>query len=183
MVTFYRRHLPHWQPPGQDLFITWRLFGSLPAKFRPPSPVETSGKQFVRFDRELDRARTGPVWLEEPRVAEAAFRELRRAHLDKELFRLLAYVLMANHVHILVEPLAPLSRITHDVKGATAYRANLILSHTHKRFWQDESFDHWVRNPAEGEKIRRYIENNPVAAGLVSRPEEWPWSSASRPIE
>ena len=142
MVTFYRRHLPHWQPPGQDLFITWRLFGSLPAQFRPPNHATANGKQFVRFDRELDRAGTGPVWLREPRVAEAAFRELRNAHLDKKLFRLRAYVLMANHVHILVVPLASLSKITHQVKGATAYRANLILAHTHHRFWQDESFDH-----------------------------------------
>jgi REP-associated tyrosine transposase len=183
MVTFYRRHLPHWQPPGQNLFITWRLFGSLPAKFRPPNAAKSDGKQFVSFDRELDRARIGPVWLSEPKVAEVAFRELRDSHLHKNLFRLRAYVLMANHIHILIEPLAPLSKITHQIKGATAYRANLILSRTYQRFWQDESFDRWVRTPAEGEKIRKYIENNPVAAGLVTRPEDWPWSSASRPIE
>jgi putative transposase len=181
-MTFYRRHLPHWQQPGQDLFITWRLFGSLPANCRPPSAAETNAQQFVSFDRELDRARTGPVWLKEPTVAEVAFRELRRAHLESKLLRLRAYVLMANHVHILVEPLAPLSKITHQIKGATAYRANLVLSRTRQRFWQDESFDHWVRNPAEGEKIRQYIENNPVVAGLVARPQDWPWSSASRPI-
>ena len=181
-MTFYRRHLPHWHPPGQDLFITWRLFGSLPAKFRPPNAKETNGEQFLYFDRELDRARTGPVWLKDPQVAEAAFRELSDAHLRKKLFRVRAYVLMANHVHILVEPLASLSKIMHRVKGATAYRANLILSRTHRRFWQDESFDHWVRNPVESEKIRAYVERNPVAAGLVLKPEDWPWSSASNPI-
>ena len=68
------------------------------------------------------------------------------------------------------------------IKGATARQANLILSRTGMRFWQDESFDHWIRNLAESQKIRVYIENNPVAAGLAVRPEEWPWSSASRPI-
>jgi putative transposase len=183
MVTFYRRHLPHWQQTGQDIFITWRLFGSLPEKCQPPNAAETDGKQFVSFDRELDRAGTGPIWLKHPRVAEVAFRELRDAHLHRQLFRLRAYVLMPNHVHVLVEPLASLSKIMHQIKGATAYRANLVLLRTHQRFWQDESFDHWVRNPAEGEKIRKYIENNPVAAGLVTRPEDWPWSSASRPIE
>ena len=182
-MTFYRRHLPHWEPPGQDLFITWRLFGSLPATFRPHNAARTDGKQFVCFDRELDRACIGPLWLTDPKVAEAAFRELCVAHQCKKLFRLRAYVLMANHVHSLVSPLAPLSKITQQVKGATAYRANLILSRTHQRFWQDESFDRWVRNPAEGDKIHKYIEHNPVAAGLVTRPEDWPWSSASRPIE
>jgi REP element-mobilizing transposase RayT len=182
-MTFYRRHLPHWQPPGQDLFVTWLLFGSLPAKFKPPSAAETDAQQFVSFDRVLDRACIGPLWLKDPQVAEAAFRELCDAHLCKKLFRVRAYVLMANHVHILMQPLAPLSKITHQIKGATAYRANLILARTRERFWQDESFDHWVRNPAEGVKIRKYIEHNPVAAGLVLRPEDWPWSSASRPIE
>jgi REP element-mobilizing transposase RayT len=172
IMTFYRRHLPHWEPPGQDLFITWRLFGSLPVQFRPPNAAQTDGKQFVSFDRELDRACIGPIWLKEPKVAETAFRELCDAHQNKKLFRLCAYVLMANHVHILVSPLAPLSKITHQVKGATAYRANLILSRTHQCFWQVESFDRWVRNPAEGDKIRKYIENNSVAAGLVTRPED-----------
>jgi hypothetical protein len=44
-----------------------------------------------------------------------------------------------------------------------------------KPFWQDETFDHWVRNEREYGKIRFYIEYNPVAAGLVKRPEEWRW--------
>ena len=48
-----------------------------------------------------------------------------------------------------------------------------------KHFWQDESFDHWVRTPAEFNRIRSYIEGNPVSAGLASRPEGWPWSSAA----
>ncbi len=183
MVTFYRRHLPHWEMPGQNLFITWRLFGSLPAKFRPAPEIKASGGQFVAIDRALDRAGIGPTWLSDPDIAEIAFRELRDGYLAKKLFRLRAYVLMANHVHILIEPHAPLSTITQRIKGATAYRANLALRRTYQRFWQDESFDHWVRNPAEGEKIRKYIENNPVAAGLVARPEDWPWSSASRPIK
>jgi hypothetical protein len=57
------------------------------------------------------------------------------------------------------------------------------IGFTGSYFWQDESFDHWVRNPAEWEKIRTYIERNPVSAGLVARPEDWPWSSASNPLK
>ena len=181
-MTFYRRHLPHWQPEGRDLFLTWRLHGSLPPNFRPPNPGASNGKEFVSFDRVLDGASTGPVWLNDPRVAEVVCEALRDAHASK-LLRLRAYVLMANHLHVLLEPLAAIFKITHQVKGSTAYRANLILARTRSRFWQDESFDHWVRNPAEWQKIRTYIENNPVVAGLVARPEDWPWSSASRPIE
>jgi putative transposase len=182
MMTFYRRHLPHWQPAGYDLFITWRLHGSLPANFRPPNSVGSTGREFLCYDRVLDGAGIGPLWLKDPRVAQIVVKALEDAQASK-LLRLRAYVLMANHVHVLAEPLATLAKITHQVKGATAFRANLILARTRRRFWQDESFDRWVRNPAEWEKTKKYIENNPVAAGLVRRPEDWPWSSASRPLK
>jgi hypothetical protein len=53
-----------------------------------------------------------------------------------------------------------------------------LLGRTGQRFWQDESYDHWVRGPEELEKTVLYIEENPVAAGLVERVEDWRWSSA-----
>ncbi len=87
---------------------------------------------------------------------------------------------MANHVHILIYPAAKLSRITKAVKNFSARQANAILGRTGQPFWQDESYDHWVRGPDELEKIVRYIEENPVAAGLAERAESWPWSSAFR---
>jgi hypothetical protein len=59
-MTFYSRHLPHWQPPDVDIFITWRLHGSLPAQLRPPKAAAYSGKQFLHFDHQLDQARSGP---------------------------------------------------------------------------------------------------------------------------
>jgi putative transposase len=90
---------------------------------------------------------------------------------------------MANHVHVLLAPIAPLAQITQQIKGATARQANLILGRTGAPFWQNESFDLWIRKPEEWQKIRSYIERNPVAAGLVQRPEDWPWSSASHPID
>jgi len=180
-MTFYRRRLPHWQPLGQDIFITWRLHGSLPAQFRPPAGTESSGKAFVCYDRALDEARTGPLWLKDPRIVETVLTALHEAQ-RKTMFTLRAYAVLANHVHVLLAPRAPLERITLQLKGASARAANLILSRTGEPFWQKESFDHRVRNPAEWQKIRAYIENNPVAAGLVARPEDWPWSSAWRPI-
>jgi REP-associated tyrosine transposase len=65
-----------------------------------------------------------------------------------------------------------------SLKGATAREANLVLHRTGSTFWQKESYDHWVRDAAEFDRIRRYIENNPVKAGIVKMPEEFPWSSA-----
>ena len=56
-----------------------------------------------------------------------------------------------------------------------------MLGLTGQPFWQDESYDRLVRNDLEFERIVNYIERNPVTAGLVLTPEEFPWSSA-RPI-
>ena len=60
------------------------------------------------------------------------------------------------------------------IKGFSARKANKILG---KRgpFWAPESFDHWCRTPEKEERVMRYIRNNPVKAGLVEKPELWPW--------
>jgi putative transposase len=94
------------------------------------------------------------------------------------LYQLRAWVLMSNHVHILIYPEAKLSRITKAVKNFSARQAKTILGRTGQPFWQDESHDHWVRSSEELQRIVRYIEENPVAAGLVERVEQWRWSSA-----
>jgi hypothetical protein len=47
-----------------------------------------------------------------------------------------------------------------------------------KRFWQPESYDHWIRNDEERARIAAYIRRNPVSARLCKEPEEWRWSSA-----
>ena len=94
------------------------------------------------------------------------------------LYQLRAWALLVNHVHILIHPRARLSRITKAIKNFSARQANAILGRTGQPFWQDESFDHWIRGPEELEKIVRYIEENPVTAGLVKRVDGWRWSSA-----
>ena len=71
-----------------------------------------------------------------------------------------------------------LSRITKAIKNFSARQANAILGRTGEPFWQDESYDHWMRAPAELEKSVKYIEENPLAAGLVERVEDWRWRSA-----
>jgi REP element-mobilizing transposase RayT len=180
-MTYYARHLPHWYPPGEDIFITWRLHGSLPARVNIPKPLKSAGKRFLAYDRTLDKAGTGPVWLKDPRIASSVMVALN-AGQQRKMFTLRASVLMANHVHVLLAPHSPIAQITQQIKGATAREANLILGRTGARFWQDESFDHWIRNPEEWQRIYAYIQQNPVAAGLAQKSEDWPWSSASHPI-
>ena len=94
-------------------------------------------------------------------------------------YRLGAFVVMANHMHVLLFPLVPPNKLLQSLKGFTAQEANRLLGRTGNPFWQPETYDHWVRNDEEWRKIASYIENNPVKAGIVSRAEEYPWSSAN----
>jgi putative transposase len=94
-------------------------------------------------------------------------------------YQLGAWVRMANHVHVLLLPKIAPPILFRGLKGATAREANKILGRTGNPFWQGESYDHWVRNDTEMERIGKYIENNPVKAGLVERAEDYRWSSAS----
>ena len=97
---------------------------------------------------------------------------------ERHFYELAAWAIMPNHVHLLVLPKVPVRVRMRWLKGSTARRANLLLGRTGQRFWQDESYDHWVRNNREFERIIQYIEANPVTAGLVASAALWPWSSA-----
>ncbi len=178
---YYERNLPHWHPVGRSIFITWRLYGSLPQSFRYHEFKQNQkpGHQFLHFDRCLDEACAGPLWLKNSSIAEMIESALQKGANGLHQYKLHAYAIMANHVHILITPHVPLSQIMNAIKGVTARNANKLLNRTGKVFWQDKSFDHWTRDDAEENKIRRYIENNPVRARLVARPEDWPWSSAT----
>ncbi len=104
---------------------------------------------------------------------------LRYGAADRQIYELFAWVLMPNHVHIVFRPMEPLSEILRWLKSATGKRANQLLGHAGHRFWQREYYDHWIRSEPELWRIIRYVERNPVGAGLVTRQEDWPWSSAA----
>ena len=145
----------------------------------PPPDKTTGGQAFVWMDRYLDTTTTkGPMYLKLKPIAQIVVDSLRRG-VQLGHYELGAWVLMANHVHALLFPLVSPSRMMQSLKGATAREANRHLGLTGQPFWQAESYDHWVRNNAELERIVGYIENNPVKAGLVARPEEHRWSSAA----
>ncbi|HTA67619.1 MAG TPA: transposase [Bryobacteraceae bacterium] len=162
--------------------MTWRLYGSLPRvrDLSADSVPASEGERFALADRELDDARSGPKWLANPRIAAVVVDTLFTAQLRWKLCDLFVWVLMSNHVHVLLKPHKPLREVTRAIKSASARQANIVLGHTGHPFWQDESYDHWVRSDREFESIARYIEQNPVRAGLVQSVEKWPWSSASK---
>jgi putative transposase len=197
---FYHRNLPHWHPPGRSIFLTWRLYGSLPqtvlnqlrvtrhqlskrktvvAGWTTDNRLLEYKRLFAKVDAILDKAKTGPLWVKQTDVADL----VQRALLEKyaHLYTLWSYVVMASHLHVLLKPKSEsaIGSITKYLKGYTAREANRLLNRTGQPFWQDESFDHWSRDRAEFPRIVDYIENNPVKAGLVENPEDWLWSSAA----
>ena len=96
----------------------------------------------------------------------------------RQLYHLHAWVIMPNHVHVVLEPRVAMPSIMRWLKGRTGRMANRILGRTGMPFWQDESFDHWVRSQEQLQDVIDYVESNPVKAGLVGAQEQWPWSSA-----
>jgi putative DNA methylase len=177
-MVFSRRRLPHAYAPGKWLFVTWHLHGSLPHGRYPPPGKVSAGKAFVWMDGYLDRACGGPLFLKQPELASMIVESLHKG-IALGHYSLGAFVVMANHVHVLLQPRIPPSRLLQSLKGFTAREANRRLDRTGKPFWQAESYDHWVRDEEEYRRIAAYIESNPVKAGLVARAEDHPWSSAN----
>jgi REP element-mobilizing transposase RayT len=178
-MTHYEKRLPHCDVVGQPLFVTFRLHGRLPTqRVFPPERQATSGKAFVAMDRLLDRGTSGPLFLRHPEIAELVVAALHASDRQFHRYQLHAFVVMPNHVHVLVTPTVVSTRWLGPLKGFTSHKANGLLGTHGSAFWQDESYDHLVRSDVEFQKIRAYIERNPVSAGLVSAVELFRWSSA-----
>jgi REP element-mobilizing transposase RayT len=177
-MAYYERRLPHWDLVGRPLFVTFRLYGSLPSSRVFAPQALSTGKAFAAMDRILDSGNTGPLYLRQPEIAELVVAALRDGDRRFRRYQLHSFVVMPNHVHALVTPHVEATRWLGPLKGFTAYRANRILGRVGKAFWQDESYDHVVRGDGEWGRIRAYIEGDPVRARLAAAAEEFRWSSA-----
>ena len=177
-MDFYRRRLPHLYDTEHPAFVTWRLHGSLPPNRIFPSASLTSGRAFAAMDGLLDEARDGTCYLRQPTIADMVVEAIYYNPGILGHYFLHAFVVMPNHVHMLVTPTVALPKLTRSLKGITSKRANTMLALAGKPFWQQESYDHLVRHEREFEKIVNYIENNPVRAGLVMEASDYRWSSA-----
>jgi REP element-mobilizing transposase RayT len=173
----HRRRLPHFYPDNVPLFLTFRLHGSFPASQLPPAGSLSSGQAFMWLDRRLDSGQYGPTWLARADIARIIVASILKG-ADQGHYGLAAWVVMPNHVHLLVTPRVSPAHLLKSLKGATARDANRLLGRTGEPFRQKESYDHSVRNRSEFERIQAYIETNPVKAGLVRDPVHYPWSSA-----
>ena len=176
-MDFSQRRLPHIHAIGQPIFVTFRLYGSLPVGREFPKESMTSGEAFVAMDRLLDTARFGPIHLQRPEIAGLVRGSIQ--HCGQASCDLHAWVIMPNHVHLLLTPHTNVSSLLCSLKGYSARQANRLLVCTGQLFWQNESYDHLVRDGEEFERIERYIVNNPVKAGLAESAEKFRWSSAA----
>jgi len=181
---YSRGYLPHFDAEGQTQTMTFRLFDSVPQKVLdlwrkelialPKKEYDLEWRK--RIDAYLDQGH-GSCYLKDDRLAEIVQNALLR--FDGKRYALHAWVVMPNHVHTLLTPQAgwELSQIAHSWKSYTASECNKVLKRKGE-FWQRESFDRYIRNEKHYANAIRYIENNPVKAGLCARPEDWRWSSA-----
>jgi REP element-mobilizing transposase RayT len=177
--TLRTRRLPHYHALTQPIFLTWRLQGSLPEGRIFPAAT-TSGKAFMAMDRLLDMASTGPLHLRRPEIATMVVETIHYHSEPLGHYHLHNFVVMANHVHLLITPRVPVSKLMQSLKRFTAREGNRILNVTGQPFWQDESYDRLVRDEIEFERIANYIEMIPVRAGVAAAPEDFPWSSGRR---
>jgi len=179
-MPFTRRHLPHWIPEETPVFVTWRLAGFPPVQAGLTGSKNRSSvpRSFLQHDEQLDRVPSGPVWLQDSRVARVVVDALLYGEKVRGFYQLHAWVVMANHVHAIFQPHAAMPTIMRWLKGRTGRVANQVLGRTGTALWQDESFDHWIRSAEEFQGLVEYVENNPVKAGLVATKERWRWSSA-----
>jgi putative transposase len=143
-----RGYLPHLDVPTLVQQVVFRLADSLPAHLSDEIGAIARHERVYAIDTMLDEGR-GRRDLAIPKIAELVEGALPR--FDGERYLLLAWCVMPNHVHVLVEthPAHGLDRIVHSWKSFTAHAANKLLGRT-ASFWAPESFDRYMRYASGG---------------------------------
>jgi REP element-mobilizing transposase RayT len=183
--TFFRRNLPHLHFNEGVYFITSRLYD--PDLFHSTHSVNSVNKinnllsedfqsHFIKYDDLMHSAETDIHYLKKPSIANILKDEFHR--LDSVEYDLIAYTILSNHFHLSFElnkENSGISKIMKSIKGRSALLINRHLNRRGK-FWQDESYDRWVRDEVELYFVIKYILENPVKAGLVNYWHEWQFS-------
>ena len=180
-----RGYLPHDKRFEQTFFVTFRLFGSLPAQLYRRWVRELSDRPrreqnlqlFHRVEQYLDQG-LHIQHLSEPRVAATVQDALK--HFNNERYVLHAWVIMLNHLHVQLTLLRRflLENTIRSWKSFPGREANRLLGLSGP-FWQPGYYDRTIRDERHFKQSVWYIHQNPVRAGLCEAPEEYRWSSAS----
>ena len=179
-----RGYIPHWEAGDVPQAITFRLADSLPRRvldqwrdeLNALPPDKAGIRRRARIDAALDRGK-GDALLSKPEIAQLV--ENAFLHFDGERYRLHAWCVMPNHIHVMVTPMMghTLAAIVHSWKSFTSKRANRMLNRAGP-FWSREYFDRAIRDEAHYDNAMTYLWMNPVKARLCQAPEDWRFSSA-----
>ncbi len=182
-----RLYVPHFDQPHIIQLITIRLNDAVPqelierwkneldwAEKMPADDLRRSALR-IRIQKYEDEG-YGACWLGDERIASIV--EQTILHFDGTRYRVLAWCIMPNHVHVVVRIWEgnSLESILHSWKSYIAHRANKILGRS-GAFWFREYHDRYIRNDQHLADAIEYVESNPVKAGLVRAKQEWKWSS------
>jgi REP element-mobilizing transposase RayT len=182
---YSRGYLPHYDATNTYQFITLRLHDSVPAEIIERWKQElhwreglaADSKEAIELRRRIEEYADkgyGACYLRDERIARLVHNALM--HFDGVRYRLIAWCIMPNHVHVLLQMMGePLAKIVQSWKSFTAHEANKLLGRT-GRFWMPDYFDRFIRDEAHFNATVEYILHNPVQAGLVDAPEKWQWS-------
>jgi REP element-mobilizing transposase RayT len=195
-IAFWVGRLPHWEVEDGKYFVTIHVAGAIPeigrerlrllsdeagnALAKSPSIYLALQRAIFReMEKWLDRAQWNPK-LQNPLIANMLIESIEH-RCRQNIWQIDEFVIMPTHVHLFGRfSEGDFKKILEDFKRWTGRQAAAITGEEPQRFWQREWFDHWSRSEQEDEKIVHYIRNNPVKAGLVSAPSQWPFSSLSR---
>lgn len=174
-----RGYLPHFDAPGVSQMVTFMLADSFPVQRRiewqPILDEPDDSAKRRKLESWLDRGH-GECWFARTEMARAVENMLREG--DGVDFELQAWVIMPNHVHLVVDVWTqPLARLVKKWKGRSARMANQAMKRA-GGFWQQDYYDTLIRDSGHLSRAIRYIEQNPVKAGLVLDPKTFQWSSA-----
>jgi putative transposase len=169
-----RGYLPHFDSEDTIQFVTYRLADSLPKEAL--ARIRFAAQPESLRDEMLDCG-WGACWLGRPDIAELV--ENAFLAFDGSRYRLHAWTIMPNHVHVLISGVAgvTLGSIVSSWKRFTAREANRQLGRN-GAFWQDDYWDRFIRNEEHFFATIDYIDQNPVKAGLADQPRLWSWGSA-----
>ena len=182
----YRRLLPHWRQPGATYFITFRLGDSLPAaRLRELDDVRRRMKNRPADERQREVVRRIERWLDlgsgacplgKPRCGAIVGDALRYFHGER--YELGCFVVMPNHVHVIVRPFPgerdpvgpakPGDEMENTLHSWKSYTSNLINERLGRSgpLWQQETFDRIVRDEGHLWRCVQYIGANPGKATL-----------------
>ena len=182
-----RGYLPHFESPHVIQHVTFRLADSLPASLL--QRLDTELKSLPAEKRNLERRKRIEEWLDagygscilrDPYAAQIVQQSF--LVFDARRYRLLAWVVMPNHVHVLFEPIEGWT-VAKIVASWKRFTARKILDYRRETatavpVWQREYWDRFIRDERHLLQAIEYIHLNPIEARLVTKPEQWPWSSA-----